>query len=313
MKTDDDLKTYNQQALTAALEHMQSFAWPTVLLTLLLAASFLFTLVLLAGDTIPLWLGCVLTGLLSYMAYTPLHEAVHGNINGPHTGLRWLNAFCGFIAGQLILLPYSTHRPEHMAHHRSTNHPENDPDYLVHTMGDGPLAFADVVRRFIWRQWSYFPVHRWSSASVAERCVYVLEIVLAVGWRAAFISQMHWFDAVMVFVVSYLVAGGMLAYWFAYRPHHPYKEQARYRNTNSLIMPVWLKPLEWLWMGQNLHSIHHLFPRVPFYRYHQLHREIEPALRAHGTPILGIFSRRPMAADDAQAQSAAVQEVPGGA
>ena len=59
-------------------------------------------------------------------------------------------------------------------------------------------------------------------------------------------------------------------------------------------MPRWMKPFEWFWLGQNLHSIHHLFPRVPFYRYHALHREIEPIMRAHGTPIVGIFSRRPV-------------------
>ena len=64
------------------------------------------------------------------------------------------------------------------------------------------------------------------------------------------------------------------------------------KSASSLLMPVWMKPLEWFWLGQNLHSIHHLFPRVPFYRYHALHRRIEPIMRAHGTPILGVFSRR---------------------
>jgi len=61
-------------------------------------------------------------------------------------------------------------------------------------------------------------------------------------------------------------------------------------------MPRWMKPLEWFWLGQNLHSIHHLFPRVPFYKYHALHRDIEPVLQAQGTPIIGIFSREPVAA-----------------
>lgn len=84
------------------------------------------------------------------------------------------------------------------------------------------------------------------------------------------------------------VGGGLLgrrvftAYWFAYRPHLPYAEPARYRNTNSLIMPAWMKPLEWFWLGQNLHSVHHLFPRVPFDRYHALHRRIELATPRKG-------------------------------
>lgn len=57
-------------------------------------------------------------------------------------------------------------------------------------------------------------------------------------------------------------------------------------------MPIWMKPLEWFWFGQSLHSIHHAFPRVPFYRYHALFREIESVMRAHGAPMIGTFDRR---------------------
>jgi beta-carotene hydroxylase len=103
-----------------------------------------------------------------------------------------------------------------------------------------------------------------------------------------------------VIIVGYLLGGLFSTYWFAYRPHAPYLESARYRNTNSLVMPSWMKPVAWFWLGQNLHSIHHLFPRVPFYHYHALHREIEPILRAQGTPILGIFSREPVLAGASQ-------------
>ncbi len=92
-------------------------------------------------------------------------------------------------------------------------------------------------------------------------------------------------------VADYLIGALLTACWFADRPHIHYQDWNRYRNTNSLIMPRWMKPFEWFWLGQNLHSIHHLFPRVPFYRYHALHREIEPVMRAHGAPIVGIFSR----------------------
>ncbi|WP_255376211.1 fatty acid desaturase [Oleiphilus sp. HI0066] len=49
-----------------------------------------------------------------------------------------------------------------------------------------------------------------------------------------------------------------------------------------------------MWVGQNLHAIHHLFPRVPFYKYHALYRDIQPILRKQGTPILGVFSRKPV-------------------
>ena len=43
--------------------------------------------------------------------------------------------------------------------------------------------------------------------------------------------------------------------------------------------------------AKNLHSAHQLFPRVPFYHYRALHRDIEPIIRLQGTPIL---SRKPL-------------------
>lgn len=115
----------------------------------------------------------------------------------------------------------------------------------------------------------------------------------------AFIALVDQPGTAGVILLGYLFGGFFTAYWFAYRPHLPYRESKRYRNTNSLIMPRWMRPFEWFWLGQNLHSIHHLFPRVPFYRYHALHREIEPILRAHGTPIVGVFSREPVPAAQA--------------
>jgi beta-carotene hydroxylase len=46
--------------------------------------------------------------------------------------------------------------------------------------------------------------------------------------------------------------------------------------------------LTWLWMYQNYHSIHHLFPRVPFYKYARLYSEIEAVLKEKQAPIYRI-------------------------
>ena len=43
--------------------------------------------------------------------------------------------------------------------------------------------------------------------------------------------------------------------------------------------------LNWLWMFQNYHSIHHLFPRVPFYKYAELYEEIEDVMAARQAPV----------------------------
>ena len=49
--------------------------------------------------------------------------------------------------------------------------------------------------------------------------------------------------------------------------------------------------LNWFWMFQNYHSIHHLFPRVPFYKYAELFEEIEDVMVAKQAPIYNISVR----------------------
>ncbi len=286
-----DLPALNKQAIQAAKRHMNQVAWPTVLLAAVVLGGLAATASLFAVGWLPAWAATLLFGALTYMSYTPLHEAAHGNIHGGRERLRWLNDLCGYAVAPIIAVPYASHTVEHFTHHRYTNQADKDPDYVVSGFDKGPLPAFFAVFKFFWVQNTFFARSYWSKATVRERLVYLAEIAVSVGWRVAFVALVSQPGAVVVVVAGYLLGALFTAYWFAYRPHIPYQDSNRYRNTNSLIMPRWMKPFEWFWLGQNLHSIHHLFPRVPFYRYHALHREIEPVMRAHGAPIVGIFSR----------------------
>ena len=287
-----DLVSLNRQAIATAREYTGELAWPTVALALGVIAAFVANLWLFAAGVMPLWAAILAYAVLTYMSYTPLHEAAHGNIHGGHDRLQWLNDLCGYLVAPLIMVPFSTHRVEHFTHHRYTNQPDKDPDHVVSGMRHGFLAFVVHGLRFLWVQNTFLFRDYWATAPLRERATYVAEVTFALGWRLAFALLVAREHTVLLLVVGYLGGAFFTAYWFAYRPHLPYEEPARYRNTNSLIMPTWMKPLEWFWLGQNLHSVHHLFPRVPFYRYHALHRRIEPAMRAHGTSMIGIFSRQ---------------------
>lgn len=289
-----DLTALNKQAIASAKQHMGHVAWPTVVLVAATLIGFVANLTLFATGVLPAWIALPILGALTYFAYTPLHEAVHGNIHGGQERYKWLNDLCGYLVAPLIAIPFASHRLEHFTHHRYTNQPDKDPDYMVSGMGRGFVPALTTVVRFLGIQNSFFVKQHWGSASLKDRTVYCLEVLVSIGWRVAFVMLVDQPWTLAVIVLGYLLGGFFTAYWFAYRPHIPYQDPKRYRNTSSLIMPRWMKPLEWFWLGQNLHSIHHLFPRVPFYRYHALHRDIEPVMRAHGTPIIGIFNRQPV-------------------
>lgn len=289
-----DLADLNKQAIMAAKKYMGDFAPLSVVLSALVVMVFVTNLALLATGQIPLWGGFIIYAIATYMSYTPLHEAAHGNIHGNHESLKWINDACGYFCAQIIMIPYCTHTVEHFTHHRFTNQPGKDPDFILNRMSDSPISFTKAVFKFLWIQITFLFEGHWSHAPRREKIIYASEVVFAIAWRLSLLSVLPLASWLLLVVGAYLVGAVFTVYWFAFRPHHPYADAARYRNTNSLLMPVWMKPLEWFWLGQNIHSIHHAFPRVPFYKYHALFREIEPVLRAHGAPIMGIFERQPM-------------------
>lgn len=289
----DELKILNKHAIAAAKVHMGAVAWPTVFFTIATVVAYVSTLMAFASGHLSVWSATLLIAVLTYFSYTPLHEAAHSNIQGEEDRLSWLNNLCGYLVAPLIAVPYQSHRLEHFTHHRYTNVPDKDPDYVISGLGHGVRSGIRAIFSFLWVQNTFFARHHWQAASTQEKIIYLAELMLSIGWRVVFLVVMGQNSAFVVILLGYLLGAGFTAYWFAYRPHLPYQEPKRYLNTNSLIMPTWMKPFEWFWLGQNLHSIHHLFPRVPFYRYHKLHRSIEPILRAHGTPIIGVFNRQP--------------------
>ena len=46
-------------------------------------------------------------------------------------------------------------------------------------------------------------------------------------------------------------------------------------------------------LGQNYHLVHHLWPRVPFYRYGRVFYESREELESHGAEIVELTSLRP--------------------
>lgn len=288
----EDLAVLNKKAIAAAHKYMGEVAWFTVIFTLAVVVGFIVNLALYVQGITPTWAAMLILGALVYASYTPLHEAAHRNINGHNESLTWLNDLCGYLVAPIIAIPYASHRLEHFTHHRYTNVPDKDPDFVISGLGKGFLMALLTAFKFIWIQNTFFIFNHWGNASSKEKIIFCMELTFSIAWRVVLIMVSSQPETWLVVVGGGFMGGFFTAYWFAYRPHIPYKESQRYRNTNSLIMPAWMKPLEWIWLGQNLHSVHHLFPRVPFYKYHALHREIEPILRAHGTPIVGIFSRK---------------------
>jgi beta-carotene hydroxylase len=86
---------------------------------------------------------------------------------------------------------------------------------------------------------------------------------------------------------SAIVASGALAFLFDWLVHNPHEQPVteRYRATNAFLFRRAHRTLTWLYLWQNFHLIHHLFPRVPFYRYETVFDRIRPLLNARGANV----------------------------
>ena len=98
---------------TTAQLYQGGFAWLTVTLGLCVFIAYAATPVAVVSGTLPLWVGCLLMIVLTYAAYTVLHDAAHGSISGSHASLRWVNEWMGYGAAFILLIPLTAHRHEH--------------------------------------------------------------------------------------------------------------------------------------------------------------------------------------------------------
>lgn len=291
METKDNLDAV---ALEAAKRHMGSVAWPTVILGVAVAAGYVATPILVVTDFMPLLLAVPLMAFFTYAAYTVLHDAAHGSISGSNGGLRWLNEAVGYIAAWILMIPMTAHRHEHLAHHRHTNQPDGDPDYVVADMTRSPLRAIRAAEKMYIGQFRYYRDNRWHKGPRSQNLYLCLEVIAAWVPRLAFVLAGFWLEGLALFVIAGGVGFAVLMYLFAYIVHRPHETVGRYVDTSTFVVNGAMgKLVTALWGYQNYHSVHHLFPRVPFYKYRVLFDEIEPVMVARGAPIyhLGSFGR----------------------
>jgi fatty acid desaturase len=261
----------------------------------LAAATLVLALVVFVGHLTVWW--AVLTGrmhyavavpvqtLLAYLAFTPMHEASHGNVSGNRKSLRRIDDAVGWAMAAMLCAPYPAFKLLHLRHHAHTNDAQRDPDYFV--AGYGPLRVAAACLRILPHYYREFlvGVHSTSKGFRAQR----RRVIGGLAVLLAFVGTMTVFGyGVPVFVVwmlPTLLATGMLAFAFDWLPHHPHDVQERYRDTRVILMPG----LNLLLLGQNYHLIHHLYPRVPFHRYKACFETMRDELEREGAPIVSIL------------------------
>lgn len=251
--------------LFKALAKKPEIAWPTILLLIAAFVIFGFSSYAYLVGSLSLFWAVALNTLASYMSFTPAHDASHSSVSSN----RQLNDWVGRIATipQSPFPIFCTFRFIHMQHHKFTNDEARDPDMHV---ASGPRwllpfkwATLDLGYLYFYLKPSVFMKR---PKSERRELVFaflfgaiVFTAVTVAGWLEYYL---------LLFIIPTRFTAIILAFTFDFLPHYPHQAHAReqpFQCTSNRVGLEWL--LTPIFLYQNYHLVHHIYPTVPFYRY----------------------------------------------
>jgi len=231
---------------------------------------------------IPLWpLLMILQGILIVFLFTLIHESIH------RTPFRtqWLNDWVARVCSVLLVLPSDWFRYFHLAHHRFTQDPENDPElmspkpetmrqYLVHLSGI-PVWWSHIKTLVINASGrcsdTFVPAkgrRKVRNEAQIMIAVYALMVAVSVYLQTAVLLYVWVLPAIFgqPFLRIYLLA-----------EHGRCPYVANMLENSRTTTTTWLvRKLAW---NMPYHAEHHAYPTVPFYRLPEFHALIETELK----------------------------------
>lgn len=218
------------------------------------------------------WLALVPLGICIVFLFTLLHETVHFT---PFETAR-LNTVVGHLCSLLVIVPNTWFRYFHLAHHKYTNDPENDPelgtpkpvtrrDYLWHLTG---LPYWKSIATLMWRQAKgdvaapYLPARAerivaWQARGMIVFYAGAIALML-LGWSWVFWCWLLPLALGQPFLRAYLLAEHGLCPPVA----------NMFENTRTTFTHRAVRFLAW---NMPYHAEHHAYPAVPFHRLPQFH------------------------------------------
>jgi fatty acid desaturase len=231
---------------------------------------------------VPAWPVLLLPqGILIIFLFTALHETIHDTAF--RSGL--LNRIIGNICGFLVLVPPIWFRYFHLAHHRHTHDPDNDPELMspkpetvwqyAKYLSGIPLWIAMakvIVGAALGRASDPYIPEKGRLKVVREARIYLAFYALLIAGSAALQTT----ALVWAWVVPALLGQPFLrAYLLAEHARCPHVanmlENTRTTFTNAVVRFIaWNMPF---------HAEHHAYPSVPFHRLPDFHGVVREHLK----------------------------------
>lgn len=222
---------------------------------------------------LPWWVSIGLGTVGGFAGFTPVHEAVHGNVSR----MKTLNATVGHVCSLLLTGAFRPYCFLHREHHLHTNKSKMDPDIWC---GTGPKWALPL--RWMTQDIGYLKYYfaRWGERPKLEIADLLIctAIYIAVGVASLWFDQQLFFAVLVGWFVPARLALLALAATFSWLPHQPHIATEPYHAT-TVRSSSWLT---WVLLGQNFHLVHHLDPSIPFYRLQRTWAQNQAEFRSQG-------------------------------
>ena len=177
-----------------------------------------------------------------------------------------------------------------MTHHKYANDPILDPDGLI----QGKNLFTTIIKSFflsLTKDLIYFQRKEVKNAPDTKKVIYIgiLESIVPIAFIIFLTNALSlpWHHFILSYVLPLLFATIILGVFFDYLVHMPHKSTERFGDTNVIRTKSKLDDImTYIWVYQNYHGMHHLFPKLPFYNYKKVFVESEKELESLGLPII---------------------------
>ncbi|MFK7944851.1 MAG: fatty acid desaturase [Paracoccaceae bacterium] len=227
----------------------------------------------------------LIQGILLVFLFTALHETTHRTAFAQ----RWLNDAVAHVSAFLVILGPAHFRYFHMAHHRFTHDPKNDPelaspkpetlwDFAVYLTGlpEWIWRATTLVRNALgWNADGFVPqrgLKRIRREAIAFLLGYALLLI-------TFGADLFW-----IWLLPLVLGGPFLrVYLLAEHTFCPHVSNML-QNTRTTFTH-WV--VRWLAWNMPYHTEHHAYPAVPFHRLPAFHELARAHLRETQTGYAG--------------------------
>lgn len=263
-------------------------AWPTLAFLFVLAGVHWSMIWLTLSGAVALGWLVLPIGFTTYAHYTLVHESVHGNIVR-NRRYAWVHTLVGWYGSIMLFSTWPLLARTHKHHHSFVN-TEKDPDIYVKlslprlllrnlistVMQPVPILLQKRVFRDSALARGYVNADQIMSRNEKIQHHVVNGLQCLIFWSLA-LGVFGWVFVGLVYG-AVLIAMNMLIIMFQWLPHHPFSETGRYSATRNIGFTGW----NFLFLWQNWHLMHHLWPSVPFYNYQRLYNRLQPVLEEKG-------------------------------